>query len=121
MPIMSSLTPDGSKPVLVLPHFSADRKSHTFSPHCASNMQNYSSAAARHSLPVPLIGLRWQDFCRNVSRFLRITSDSIISFLCWHFSIQKFLRVKGTAGYFPLARSKCVRRFWKDASHTFEA
>ena len=29
--------------------------------------------------------------------------------------MQKFPGVKGTAGYFPLARWKCVRHFWKDA------
>src|SRR2546423_14049085 len=121
MPIMSSLMPDASKPVLVLPHFSADRKSHTFCPHFVSSMQSFSSVAARHFLPVPLIGLRWPDFYRNVSRFLRINSDSSNHFLCWRFRIQKFLRVKETAGYFPLARSKCARRFWKNVSRTFGA
>src|SRR5438045_9581170 len=105
MPIMSILTLDGSKPVLVLPHFSADRKSHTFSPHFASSMQNSSSVAARHSLPVPLIGLRWPDFCRNVSRFLRINSDSSNRFLCLHFRIQRSLRGNGKAGNFTLTLS----------------
>src|SRR5438132_8014522 len=66
IPNMLSLTPDASKPVLVLPHFSADRKSHTSSHHFASSMQNFSFAAARHSRPVRLIGPHWPDFCRNV-------------------------------------------------------
>ena len=61
-------------------------------------MQNCSSVAVRHSLPVPLIGLRWPDFCRSVSRSLRINSDSSNRFLCWHFRIQKFPASKGNSG-----------------------
>src|SRR5439155_4374838 len=120
-PNISSLTPVASKPVSVLRHFSADQKNHTSSLRFASSMQNSSFVAAHHFRPVPLIGLRWPDFCRNASRSLPISSDSSNRFPCCCFRTQKFPRVKGTAEYFQLARLKCARRFWKNVSRIFAA
>src|SRR5436853_7803264 len=116
MPNISSLTPDASKPVSVLPHFSVDRKSHTSSLRFGWSMQNFSFVAARHSRPVPLIGPRWPDFCRNVSRSLPINSHPSNRSLCWRLRILKLRLVQVTPEQFRLATLKCAHRLWTHVS-----
>ena len=61
--------------------FGGSERSHLLSSLRLST-QNCSSVAVRHSRLVPLIGSRWPDFCRSVSRSLPINSGSSNRFLC---------------------------------------